>query len=179
MPLVLPYKGKSPKIHPTAKIAPNATITGDVEIGANVSIWFNVVIRGDVNKIVIEDSCNIQDGVIIHSTRGKIDTHLGPETSVGHGAILHGCITKGRSLIGMGAIILDDAIIDQHVIIGANSLVSMSTHCEHGFIYTGTPAKMLKSIDKEKISFYIDETTKAYIKYADGYPSFNRWKVGV
>lgn len=177
MALILPYKGKIPQIHPTARIAPNATITGDVVIGANVSIWFNAVIRGDVNKIIIGDRVNIQDGVIIHSTRGKIDTQIGDDTSIGHGAILHGCITEGRSLIGMGAIILDDAVIEPNVIIGANATVAMNTVCKSGNIYGGTPAKVIKAIDQERVNFYIDETSKAYIKYSDGYPVFQDWKV--
>ena len=175
-PLILPYNGKMPQIHPTARIAPNATITGDVIIGANVSIWFNVVIRGDVNQIRIGDMSNIQDGVIIHSTRGKIDTQIGPATSIGHGAILHGCITEGHCLIGMGATILDDAVIQPNVIIGANSLVPMGKVCESGHIYAGTPAKIIKDIDKERSNFYINETAAAYVKYSDGYPSFFEWK---
>ncbi len=175
-PLILPYKGKTPQIHPTARIAPNATITGDVIIGENVSIWFNVVIRGDVNQIRLGARVNVQDGVIIHSTRGKQDTVIGDDTSIGHGAILHGCVTEGRSLIGMGAIVLDDVIVEPNVIIGANAMVPMGTVCKSGFIYGGTPAKIIKEIDEEKVRFYIDETSKAYIKYASNYPEFTLWK---
>lgn len=174
-PLILPYNGKYPKIHPSARIAPNATITGDVVIGENVSIWFNVVIRGDVNQIKIGDRVNVQDGVIIHSTRGKQDTVIGDDTSIGHGAILHGCVTEGRSLIGMGAIVLDDVVIQPNVIIGANAMVPMGMICKSGYIYGGTPAKVIKPIDEEKASFYIDETSKAYIKYSDNYPDFKNW----
>ena len=176
-PLILPYKGKTPKIHPSVKIAPNATITGDVIIEEDVSIWFNVVIRGDVNQIKIGKASNIQDGVIIHSTRGKMDTILGPKTSVGHGAILHGCQTMGECLIGMGATVIDDAIIEEQVIIGANALVTQGTRCISGNIYAGSPAKILKSIDVERSKFYIEETSKAYIKYSSNYPSFENWKV--
>ncbi len=164
-----------PTIHPSARIAPNATITGDVIIGPNVSIWFNVVIRGDVNQIRIEENSNVQDGVIIHSTRGKQDTVIGKDTSIGHGAILHGCQTEGRCLIGMGAIVLDDVLVKENVIIGANATVSMGTVCESGHIYAGTPAKIIKSMDKERIDFYINETSAAYIKYSDKYPSFKNW----
>ena len=175
-PLILPYKGLSPQIADTAKIAPNATITGDVIIGEQVSIWFNAVIRGDVNQIRVGNRVNIQDGVIIHSTRGKIDTQIGDDTSIGHGAILHGCVTEGRSLIGMGATILDDAIIEPNVIIGASTLVPMGMKCKSGFIYAGSPAKIIKEIDMEKIDFYINETALAYIQYSSGYPDFDNWK---
>ena len=174
-PLILSYNNKSPQIHPSARIAPNATITGDVIIEEDVSIWFNVIIRGDVNQIRIGKASNIQDGVIIHSTRGKMDTILGDRTSVGHGAILHGCQTQGDCLIGMGATVIDDAIIETQVIIGANALVTQGTVCKSGHIYTGSPAKVLKVIDKEKSRFYIEETSKAYIQYASKYPSFKSW----
>ena len=174
-PLILPYNNKTPQIHPSVRIAPNATITGDVIIEEDVSIWFNVVIRGDVKQIRIGKASNIQDGVIIHSTRGKMDTVLGPRTSVGHGAILHGCQTEGDCLIGMGATVIDDAIIEPQVIIGANSLVTQGTRCLSGHIYAGSPAKILKSIDPEKSRFYIEETSKAYIKYSSQYPTFMDW----
>lgn len=174
-PLILKYKGKSPKIHPTVRIAPNATITGDVIIEEGVSIWFNVVIRGDVNQIVIKKRCNIQDGVIIHSTRGRKDTILGEDTSVGHAAVLHGCQTEGSCLIGMGAIVLDDVLIQPNVIIGANAMVAQNTICESGHIYAGTPAKILKQIDTEKAQFYIEETSKAYVEYSNNYPEFSSW----
>ena len=174
-PLILAYEKKYPRIDGSVMIAPNATITGDVIIEEQANIWFNTVIRGDVNTIVIGKRCNIQDGVIIHSTRGRMDTILGVDTSVGHGAILHGCRTEGRSLIGMGATILDDAIIESNVIIGANALVPMGMRCKSGFIYGGIPAKIIKPIDTENVDFYIEETSRAYIKYAGNYDSFKSW----
>lgn len=175
-PLILPYKGKYPKIDPTARIAPNAVITGDVEIGPHCSIWFNTVIRGDVKKIIIEEYCNLQDGVIIHSTRDRNDTHLGPHTSVGHGAILHGCRTEGYCLIGMGAVVLDDAVIEREVIVGAQALIAQNTVCKSGSIYGGIPAKKIKDLDREQAFFYISETSKAYVIYSGNYEAFTDWK---
>ncbi|HMP31809.1 MAG TPA: gamma carbonic anhydrase family protein, partial [Saprospiraceae bacterium] len=95
MALIVEVNGKSPKIDPSARIAENATITGDVTIGKESSIWYNVVMRGDVNKIIIGNHVNIQDGSMVHGTAGRSDTVLGDYTSVGHRAIIHGCIIKG------------------------------------------------------------------------------------
>ena len=172
MATILPVNGVSPKIDPTARIADNATITGDVTIGKDSSIWFQVVIRGDVNKIIIGDRVNIQDGAVVHGTNGRGDTYLGNDVSIGHRAIVHGCHIKGRALIGMGAIVLDDAVIEEDVIIAAGAVVVQDMVCESGHIYAGIPAKAIKKIEGEKIKYYIDGTAAAYVEYSSWYESF-------
>ena len=172
---ILPVNGISPIIDPTVRIAENATITGDVTIGKDCSIWFQVVIRGDVNKIIIGDRVNIQDGAVVHGTNGRGDTYLGNDVSIGHRAIVHGCHIKGRALIGMGAIILDDAIIEPDVIIAAGSVVLQDMVCESGHIYAGIPAKPIKKLETEKIKYYIDGTAGAYVEYSSWYESFRTW----
>lgn len=169
MALIVEVNGVSPVIDPTAKIAENATLTGDIIIGKESSIWYNVVIRGDVNKIIIGDHVNIQDGSIVHGTAGRSDTILGDYTSVGHRAIIHGCVIKGRALVGMGAIILDDAIIHEDVIIAAGAVVTQGTVCESGWIYVGAPAKPVKKLDEGRIKYYIDGTATAYVTYSSWY----------
>jgi gamma-carbonic anhydrase len=164
---IVTVNGITPTIDPTARITDNATITGDVVVGANSSIWYGVVIRGDVNKIIIGDYVNIQDGTVVHGSAGRSDTIMGDYTSVGHRAIIHGCVIKGRALIGMGAIILDDAIINENVIIAAGSVVTSNTVCESGWMYAGIPAKPVKKIEEDQIKYYIDGTAAVYVGYSE------------
>ena len=123
MPVILPVKDKSPVWGDNCFIAPNSTIVGDVSMGDNCSVWFNAVIRGDVNYITIGDDTNIQDGVVVHATYLKAPTIIGSRVSVGHNAIIHGCVLKDHVLIGMGAIVMDHAVVEPYCIIGAGSVV--------------------------------------------------------
>src|SRR5690554_4881974 len=150
MPVILPVKGVHPIIHENCFIAKNATIVGDVVIEENCSIWFNAVIRGDVNSIRIGQYTNIQDGVVIHCTYKKASTTIGNYVSIGHNALVHGCILKDNVLIGMGAIVMDDAIVEEFVIIAAGAVVLENTICESGYIYAGIPAKKIKAISEEQ-----------------------------
>lgn len=172
MPYILPVNGVKPIIDKSARIAPNATITGDVTIGKNVSIWFNAVIRGDVNKIIIGDRVNIQDNAVIHGTFGRGDTIIGDDVSIGHRAIVHGCKLEGRALVGMGAIILDDAVIQPNCIIAAGAVVTQNMVCESGYIYAGIPAKPVKKLDQGRIDHYIDGTAASYIEYSAYYSEY-------
>lgn len=146
MPLILPIKDKIPVIGSDCFIAENATIVGDVLIGNNCSLWFNAVVRGDVNSIKIGDYSNIQDGVVVHCTYQKAATVIGHHVSVGHNAIVHGCTLQNYVLIGMGAIVMDNVIVEDFCIIAAGAVVLENTKCESGFIYAGTPAKKIKAV---------------------------------
>ena len=169
MPLILEINGQSPQIDPTAWIADNATLTGNVHIGAKSSIWFQVVIRGDMNEIRIGENCNIQDGAVVHGTKGRGDTLIGNNVSVGHKAIIHGCQIEDNVLVGMGAIILDDVLIPSNTIIAAGSVVTSGTQIEAGFIYAGIPARKLKPLDEATAQIYIEGTSKAYVEYSGYY----------
>ena len=107
--ILRPYQDKSPVIHPGAFIAENAVIIGDVEIGAKANIWYNVVLRGDVNSIRIGEETNIQDGTVIHAETVRGPTLIGRRVTVGHNAIVHGCVVEDECLIGMGAIVLSSS----------------------------------------------------------------------
>jgi len=146
MPLILPVKDKSPSWGSDCFIAENATIVGDVVIGDNCSIWFNAVIRGDVNYIKIGDNTNIQDGAIIHCTYRYASVNVGNNVSIGHNALVHGCTLRDNVLIGMGAIVMDHAVVEDFVIIAAGSVVLEKTICESGYLYAGTPARKIKPI---------------------------------
>lgn len=165
MPLILPVLGKSPVWGEDCFIADNATIVGEVTIGRSCSVWFNAVIRGDVNSIVIGDESNIQDGVVIHATYQKASTYIGNRVSVGHNAIVHGCRIMDHNLIGMGAIVMDHALIEEYCIIGAGSVVLENTVCESGYLYAGTPAKKIKPLTEEQRAL-LEKLPDNYILYS-------------
>ena len=108
----LPHLERSPRIHPSVYVDPSARINGDVEIAEDASVWFHVSIRGDVHRITIGARSNVQDNCVLHTYHLKYPLTLGPEVVVGHGAVLHGCTVKGSSLIGMGAVLLDDCTVE-------------------------------------------------------------------
>ncbi|MBD3748421.1 MAG: gamma carbonic anhydrase family protein [Sphingobacteriales bacterium] len=150
MPLILPVKDKSPVWGEDCFIADNCTIVGDVSMGKNCSVWFNAVIRGDVNYIKIGDFTNIQDGAVIHATYLKAATTIGNYVSIGHNALVHGCTLKDHVLIGMGAIVMDHAVVEEFVIIAAGAIVLENMICESGYLYAGVPAKKIKAISDEQ-----------------------------
>lgn len=148
-------------------IAPNATIVGDVVMGNDCSVWFNAVVRGDVNSIRMGNKVNIQDGAVIHATYQKTQTHIGNNVSIGHNAIVHGCTVEDNVLIGMGAIVMDNAHIGSNTIIAAGAVVLEGTQVEPGTIYAGVPAKKVKNVSQELIHGEIDRIANNYIMYAD------------
>jgi carbonic anhydrase/acetyltransferase-like protein (isoleucine patch superfamily) len=165
MPLILPVKGKSPVWGEDCFIAENATIVGDVVMGSNCSVWFNAVIRGDVHYIKIGDNTNIQDGAVIHATYLKAPTNIGSNVSIGHNALVHGCTLHDHTLIGMGAIVMDHAVVNEFVIIAAGTVVLENTICESGFLYAGVPAKKIKPLTDEQMAM-LKQLPKNYIMYS-------------
>lgn len=166
MPVILPVEGKQPRFGNQVFIAPNATIVGDVVMGDDCSVWFNAVIRGDVNFIRIGNKVNIQDGACIHCTFERCGTTIGNNVSIGHHAIVHGCELHDNVLIGMGAIVMDRAVVHSNTIIAAGAVVLENTICEAGSIYAGVPAKKVKDIPADKISGEINRIADNYVRYA-------------
>jgi len=162
---IISCRGFLPELGKDVFLAPNATLIGDVKIGNNCSVWFNAVVRGDVNYIRIGNFTNVQDGVIIHGTYEKNGTDIGDFVSLGHAAIIHGCKIKDHVLVGMGSIIMDNAVIHPYCIIGAGSLVLQNTICESGYIYAGSPVKKIKEISQEQ-KFMLDNLPYNYVKYS-------------
>lgn len=165
MACILPVKGISPKYSENCFIAPNCTIVGDVELGDHCSVWFNAVIRGDVNFIRIGNYTNIQDGVVIHCTYMKSGTTIGNYVNIGHQAMVHGCIIHDYVLIGMGAIVMDNAIIESNVIIAAGAVVLENFVCETGYLYAGVPAKKIKAITDEQRNM-LQQLPHNYVLYS-------------
>lgn len=165
MGLILPVKGISPRLGEHCFVAGNATLVGDVQAGDHCSFWFNSVVRGDVNFIRLGAHCNVQDGAVIHCTYQQAATEIGDYVNIGHNAIVHGCTLKERVLIGMGAIVMDRAVVEPYCIIAAGSVVLEGTQCESGYIYAGTPARKIKSISDAQRKL-LDELPGRYEMYA-------------
>lgn len=170
MALIIPVKGIHPTIGEDCYIADNATIVGDVRLGSHGSVWFNAVVRGDVNSIHIGQYCNIQDGAVIHCTYEKAATLLGDFVSVGHNALVHGCTIHSYVLVGMGAIVMDHAVVQEYVIIAAGAVVTEGMVCETGYIYAGVPARKLKRITDEQRDM-LRKLPHNYVMYAGWFKS--------
>lgn len=160
-------RGIHPQIEEDCFIAENATIVGDVKVGKECSIWYNAVLRGDVNSIVLGDKVNVQDGAVIHCTYEKHKTLIGNNVSIGHNAIVHGCIVHDNVLIGMGAIIMDNCVIESNSIIAAGAVVTQNTVVESGSIYAGVPAKKVKDLDKSNFAGEIERISNNYVMYSN------------
>ena len=171
MALILPVNGISPTMGNDCFIAPNATMVGDVVMGDQCSIWFNAVLRGDVNSISLGNKVNVQDGAVIHCTYLRSKTIIGNNVSIGHNAIVHGCVIEDNVLVGMGSVIMDNAQIGSNSIIAAGAVVLENTIVEPGSIYAGVPAKKVKDISQDKIKGEINRIAENYITYSSWFKS--------
>lgn len=147
--MIEPFEGHWPQIEESVFVAASADLIGRVTIGEESSVWYNSTLRGDINEIVVGPRSNIQDGAVLHveSNRG---CYIGELATVGHGAIVHACHVGDEVLVGMGATVLDGAIIGERSIIGANTLVTMNTEIPPGSLVLGSPGKVVRSLSEEE-----------------------------
>jgi gamma-carbonic anhydrase len=150
MATLLAMGGKAPRIAPGVFIAPNATIIGDVVIEEGASVWFGCVLRADIGSIRIGKRSNIQDLTCIHMTDGISDTEIGDDVTVGHRVILHGCKVGHRALVGMGAVVMDNADIGEESLIAAGCVVSPRTIVPAGSLVRGIPGKVIRPANEEE-----------------------------
>ncbi|MCX6257542.1 MAG: gamma carbonic anhydrase family protein [Bacteroidia bacterium] len=169
MALIKSVRGYTPVFGKNCFLADNAVVVGDVVMGDDCSIWFNAVVRGDVHYIRIGNRVNIQDCAVIHGTYEKSPVNIGNNVSIAHSAVVHGCTIHDNVLIGIGAIILDDAVIESYSIIAAGALVSKGTKIESGSVYAGVPARKIKTTSPEMIEGEIERIANSYLKYAKWY----------
>ena len=169
MALIKSVKGVSPQFGENCFLADNSTITGDVIIGNDCSIWFNAVVRGDVHSIRIGNNVNIQDNAVVHCTYKKAPVSIGNNVSIAHSAIVHGCTIHDNVLIGMGAILMDDVVVESNSVIAAGAVVSKGTVVKSGSVYAGVPAKMIKTVDTELLEGEIHRISNNYNMYASWY----------
>ncbi len=173
MAYIKEVRGHTPAIGEGTFVAETAVIVGDVTIGHDCSIWFNAVLRGDVNTITIGDRTNIQDGAVIHTlydgSPHPSQTHIGNDVSVGHNAVIHGGIIGDNCLIGMGAIVLDNAEIPSGCIIAAGALVLSNAKLEPNSLYAGVPARKIREVTPEQREQIVKRTAHDYRMYASWY----------
>jgi carbonic anhydrase/acetyltransferase-like protein (isoleucine patch superfamily) len=159
--MLRPYRGRLPVAHPTAYVDPSAQVIGDVEIGAESSVWMNVVMRGDVNTIRIGARTNVQDGTVVHVQRETHPTVIGDDVTIGHGAVVHGCTIHDRVLIGMGAIVLNGAVIGSDTIVAAGALVTEGATVPARSLVMGSPASVRRPLS--------DAEVQTVLSYAENY----------
>ena len=162
------YKGVVPKVHPSVFIAASADVIGDVELGEESSVWFNTVVRGDVNYIRVGRGSNLQDGTVIHVNRKGNPTVLEEYVTVGHAARLHGCHIKSHCLIGIGAVVLDRAVLEEECLVAAGAVVSPGTKVPRGSVLMGTPARVKRQVTEADLDL-IRRSANNYIALAAEY----------
>lgn len=164
-PIILPARGKSPKIHSSVWLAPNCTVVGEVTVGQESTIWFGAVVRGDVASITVGDRVNIQDGAVIHGRFGQSETILENRVSIGHNAIVHGAKVCEGALIGMGAVVMDHAVIGEGAVVAAGAVVLEGTIVPPKTLFAGVPAKSRGEV-REDLQNHLSKTADRYIEYA-------------
>lgn len=168
------YQGVFPQIAVSAYAHPSAQIIGDVVIGEHASVWCGTVVRGDVNLIRIGDETNIQDLCTLHVSHRRPENPdgaallIGKRVTVGHNVILHGCEIGDECLIGMGSIVMDKAVLQTHVLLGAGSLVPEGKVLESGYLYLGRPAKPLRALTDGELAHFA-YSARHYVKLAGNY----------
>jgi carbonic anhydrase/acetyltransferase-like protein (isoleucine patch superfamily) len=160
---------KTPLIAPDAWVAPNATVIGDVQLEAGASLWWNVVARGDMDRIRIGARSNIQDGSVLHTDAG-IQLEVGEDVTVGHMVMLHGCTIGNNTLIGIGSILLNRAVIGRNSIVGANTLIAEGKSFPDGVLIIGSPGKVVRELSEEEIA-RIGKSAAHYVNNARRFAS--------
>ncbi len=163
---IYPYLGKLPSIDKTAFLAPGVKIIGDVTIGQFSSVWYNCVIRGDVHYIKIGEMTNIQDLSMLHVTNGIFPLNIGNNVTVGHSVTLHGCTIEDLCLIGMGATVLDGAVVKTKSFVAAGALVKPGFIVPSGKLVAGVPAKVVRDLSEKEI-IELENSAKRYRKYSE------------
>lgn len=169
MAIIKELNGLTPKFGENCFLADNAVVVGEVEMGNDCSIWFSAVVRGDVHYIKMGNKVNIQDNATIHATYQKSPTTIGNNVSIGHNAVVHGCIIHDNVLVGMGAIVMDDCIIESNSLIAAGAILTKGTHVKEGELWAGIPAKKIKDVPKELKEGEIERIANNYLMYSSWY----------
>jgi len=154
-----------PRVAASAWVAGSADVIGDVEIGEESSVWYGSVVRGDVFPIRIGARTNVQDRCVLHVTHDKYATVLHDDVTIGHGVVLHGCTIESRALVGIGAIVLDQAVVGAGSLVAAGSLVTPGTRVPPGMVVLGSPAKVIREVsDAERA--WMEESVRIYVGLA-------------
>lgn len=169
--MIEPFRDFLPRIHPTAWVHPAATVIGEVELGPGVTVWPGVVLRGDMGLIRFGEDSNVQDGVVAHVTSDISTTRVGERVTVGHRAVLHGCVVEGDAIIGMGSILLDNCEIPRFCIVGAGSVVTPNKRFPPHSLILGNPARVARSLTEKDLA-WIRYSWNHYKETAAFYPGY-------
>ena len=159
---VIPFEDKTPKIHPEAWVAPTAIVIGDVEIGEDSNVWYHCVLRGDTNHMRIGARTNIQDGSVLHLNAGAEPLIIGDDVTIGHACIVHACTLKNRAFVGMGATVLDRAVIEEGGMLGAGGMLPPGKVIGPNELWMGSPAKLVRVMSAEERAKF-DRTAPNYV----------------
>ncbi len=173
MALIKSVRGFTPKIGKNCFLAENSTLIGDLVLGENCSIWFNAVLRGDVNSIVIGKQVNIQDGAILHTLYEKSTVRIGDFVTIGHNAIVHGADIDDYALVGMNSTVLDFAKVGKGAIVAAGALVLSHTTIEPYTLWAGVPARFVKKVEPEQSREINERIANDYLMYSSWYKEEN------
>lgn len=165
---ILPFAGHLPQLAEGTFLATGAVVIGRAEIGAGSNIWFNAVLRADDEAIQVGAGTNIQDGTVVHVTAGRYATRIGDYVTVGHGAIIHACTVGDLSLIGMGSVILDGAVIPKYSLVAAGSVVPPGATYPERSMIRGAPAKAVRTLTEAEIAGFMT-SAEHYIALARSY----------
>lgn len=166
MALIRSVRGFTPRFGRDPFLAETAVVIGDVVAGDQCSVWYNAVVRGDVHSIRIGDRVNIQDGAVLHCTYERAALTIGNDVSIGHNAIVHGCTIHDKVLVGMGAIVMDHAVIGEGSVIAAGAVVLQHTIVEPGSLMAGVPARRVRAVGDDLSRNEIERIAANYLKYA-------------
>lgn len=166
MGIVRSVRGFTPQFGDDVFLAENSVVIGDVVMGTQCSVWYSAVVRGDVNSIRIGDRVNVQDGAVLHCTYERAGLTIGNDVSIGHNAIVHGCTIEDKVLVGMGAIVMDHAVIGAGSVIAAGAVVLQNTIVEPGSLMAGVPAKRVRTVSADLAKHEIERIAANYLKYA-------------
>lgn len=166
--MIIPYRDKNPTVGNQVFVAPDAWVIGDVTLGDQVSIFFGSVLRGDILSITVGRRSNIQEHSMLHTSHDRMPTVIGEDVTVGHRAIIHGATVGNRCIIGMGAILLDDAVVEDECIIAAGALITSNTRIPARSMVMGMPGKVVRGLSEEEISF-LKQSATDYVATAEQY----------
>lgn len=164
--IIKEISGKRPSVGEGTFVAETAVLTGDVATGKDCSIWYGAVLRGDVGSITLGDRVNVQDGAVMHTT-GTSAVRIGNDVTIGHGAIVHGAEIRDCVLVGMGAVVMDNAVVPEGTVIAAGAVVLENSVLDPG-IYAGVPARKVKD-GSAKITEMIRKNAEDYVACKDWY----------
>ena len=165
--MLLEYRGKVPRVHPSAFIAPTACIIGDVEVGEDSSIWFNTVVRGDNGPIRIGARTSVQDNAVVHVSHGS-STTIGNDVTVGHAAVMEDCTIGDGALIGSNAVVLNGAEVGAGALVAAGSVVAANDRIPERVVAAGSPAKVKKPVEGDAAR-WVEGNARAYVELARSY----------